>query len=590
MKRKIWEIVMLLASFGVFALSVDKNELEKAGGRSHVEFFNYTGPHAKIDSLESIKGIGRSLGEGIKKGGVSAGDKTRYFVFHAHSKAEEGLLQADIMFLGKSAGVDHIKNLRRIISAYLKTAYGYSEEDADTLSVFISVYNAVYRGNASYYKSRYTSEVMSHLSAKYCGLSSSYLEWAGKSEIVIPLSDSPDVSAIDTSLISGKEVTSRLKDKKGIEKRKGMVSIKEKEGELSKRKAQKEKSALNEVAKEVKNKEEAAQKAREEVEGAKEEVNKAKKKALLAERKTQDARKEEEAKKEKALLKEKEEREAEEAAKGGGEKEKAALKEARLEAEEAKKEALSSTAAREEAEKEEKEAKREQKALERELERAEGKQEKSEEELKSAKEKKEAKEKEVKRAQELSEKKISEAEEERKDIAKDQMKLLESEEETGPLFSALRLSDEERFLSCIVKVSTKTGKAVASSKIQNIRRGKMYQKGGSIFAIAGEKSGKSAIKLVEIEGDTLEMKNESQESVSGESDLLEEGNLFYCVIEEGDKYKIAAFTQDLKMASSSEAFVKKATPITIGKEALAVTAEDGSVILLEKSSLKMLKK
>ena len=79
-----------------------------------------------------------------------------------------GNKEADILFIGKDATVDHIKNLRRIISAYLSSAYGYSEKDADTLAVFITVYNAVYRGQYDVYNSKYKAVVVKNLSQDNC--------------------------------------------------------------------------------------------------------------------------------------------------------------------------------------------------------------------------------------------------------------------------------------------------------------------------------------------------------------------------------------------------------------------------------------
>lgn len=590
MKGRLWKIWIFLTCTGVFALGVDKGELEGGAKGRYVEFQNYTGVHAKIDSAESIKDIGRLLGESIKAGRKDAGDKGKYYVVHAYSKEEEGKLSADIMFLGKNAGVDHIKNLRRIISAYLNRAYGYSEKDSDTLSVFITVYNAVYRADLPYFKSRYTAEVTSYLSGKNCGLSSSYIEWAGKSEIVIPLTaSSSPVSAIDTSLISSKEVTSRMKDKEGIDTRKGMVDLKEKEALEARERAKKAKEELGEVAREVKRSEEAARKAREAVDEAKSAVEKAKERAREAERKTGEARKEESLKQEKAQELEKKALEAEKAAKSGGEAEKKAAEIARKEANAANKEAKEASIARERAEKEEIEAKREEEQTGRDLKKAEEKRDESEEKLKDAKERKAAKEEEVKKEEAFGEKKESEADTERKDIARDQMKLIEEKERLGEVFTALKLTDEANLLSSIVKVSSKTGKESAHSEIESIRGRKMYKIGGSIFVIAGEKSAKSAVRLVEIDAETLRMKNESEAFVSERSDLVEEGGFFYCVIEEEGGFYAAKFTQDLKLVSKSTFRVKSSTPITMDKGALAVTDEGGKAVLLEKNGMKEIK-
>ena len=52
--------VSLLISTNIFALEVDKTELQSTKSTT-IEFISYTGPHKIIDSVEAIKGIGKSL-------------------------------------------------------------------------------------------------------------------------------------------------------------------------------------------------------------------------------------------------------------------------------------------------------------------------------------------------------------------------------------------------------------------------------------------------------------------------------------------------------------------------------------------------
>ena len=84
--------------------------------------------------------------------------------------------------------MDHIDNLRRIIAAYLESAYGYSRQDSQTLAVFVTVYNAVYRGKLDVFKQKYKTVVTKNLTANKAGLALNYAEWPGKTQIVIPLS------------------------------------------------------------------------------------------------------------------------------------------------------------------------------------------------------------------------------------------------------------------------------------------------------------------------------------------------------------------------------------------------------------------
>ena len=143
-----------------FAIEVDQSELKQAGN-TPIEFINYTGPHAEIDTLRAIAEIGESLAGAAQRG--RAGDTNRYAVIHAVDPSVKAGLDADIMIIGSGARVDHINNLRVIIAGYLQRAYGYSEKDAKTIAHFVTIYNAVYRGDMNMFKSKYKAVVIKNL-------------------------------------------------------------------------------------------------------------------------------------------------------------------------------------------------------------------------------------------------------------------------------------------------------------------------------------------------------------------------------------------------------------------------------------------
>ncbi len=235
-------LLSLLISVAASALGVDEPEIKSIGSQA-IEFINYTGPHKTIDSAQSIKKIGSDLGSKIVPSKASqVGSKNKYYVIHAVDASETGKLDADILFIGPDATVDHINNLRRIIAGYLTSAYGYSEKDANTLAVFITVYNAVYRGKYDVFTSKYKSVVTNNLSKSYCGLSTIYSEWPGKSQIVIPLYDvnNGGLSTVDTSTISDSSVVDKMRDDddRNVDSRKDMVDLKEREADQAEEKAQ----------------------------------------------------------------------------------------------------------------------------------------------------------------------------------------------------------------------------------------------------------------------------------------------------------------------------------------------------------------
>ena len=528
MKKSILLLVSALFTAGLFALEVNKNELNSTGDTT-IEFINYTGPHKVIDSVAAIKSIGSGLGNQVAKDpskSTSTAKNSKYYVIHAVDESETGKLDADILFIGADATVDHITNLRRIISAYLTSAYGYSEADADTLSVFITVYNAVYRGKLDTFKSKYKNVVINNISADNCGLSVNYKDWPGKSEIIIPLYDvnNGGLSTVDTSVISDSSVVNSMKedDDKNVESRKEMVDIKEREADAASEKA---KESQKEAVKEQKKLDEEKKKTEEKKKDAEAAQKKADEKQKVADENPNDKEAQKEA------------------------------KEAKHEAEEKKQEA------------EEQQAKTEEQ------------QQKTEEAKQEAKEQ-----------QALADKKESEAQSERKEIAKDQSEVQKKEAEEALMTTefGIILSDEANMLSRLVKFNIENGEVVKNSPVAQIRNRTVYKEGDNFIAIAGENSKKGAVKLVTISPETLEISAESNNTISENSVLVKDGSDYYCVVDDGGKFYLGKFDGALSLKLKSSLQVKSGTPVTVTDSGIVVTDSNGKLRLLDKRDLSVI--
>jgi hypothetical protein len=228
-----------------------KEELFKVK-RESVEFVNYEGPHAKYETADEIRGIGIYLGNQIKRGEIRSSYHGRYSILHAVTDKGQGLFNADILIIEKDAVVDHINNIRRILSGYLQSAYSYSREDADIIAEFATYYNAVYRGDFQYFISAYNEIVINSLDEDKAGISTRYLEWPGATELVVPLTVSGEIR-IDTDTISDEDVIEdlRTQDDKGIEPRKDIVELKEREIEEEQDKIEEQKEKLKEESREL---------------------------------------------------------------------------------------------------------------------------------------------------------------------------------------------------------------------------------------------------------------------------------------------------------------------------------------------------
>ncbi len=227
----ILSLLLFIAAGGLWAedVQVDRDELASIGDQS-IKFINYVGPYEFINTLDQIRGIGRSLGENIipeKPGETSVGGK--YRVLHIVNPEIESGLDADIFILEAGAAVDHINNLRTIIAGYLETAYGFSARDAYLVAEFVTYYNAVYRGNIQMVGNRYKQPVVDALNADKIGLDTHYSNWPGKTQMLIPLRGSGRI--VDTGSITEDEVIDEMRkeDDMGLESRRDMVELREDE-------------------------------------------------------------------------------------------------------------------------------------------------------------------------------------------------------------------------------------------------------------------------------------------------------------------------------------------------------------------------
>ena len=228
--------ILLLAP--PLAAQVDRVEL---GDLGPVEFINYVGPYSRFETRAQIRDIGYSLGQIVRAVDERSGALGRYFVIHSVSEPDENKLDADIFGLGVDVGVDHIRNMRFIIQGYLEAAYDYSESDAALLAEYITIYNAVYRGDWDFFSSRYKNPVMDNLSRERVGLSLRYDEWPGQTLMLIPLGTGlgGPLSAIDTAAISDARVVEQLRQEPdmGLEQRRDMVDLMEREAEQAEQQA-----------------------------------------------------------------------------------------------------------------------------------------------------------------------------------------------------------------------------------------------------------------------------------------------------------------------------------------------------------------
>jgi hypothetical protein len=214
MTRIGFVFVLFLAGLGTGFLGAQTlaEDIVKGTEIQGIEFKNYVGPHKVIESRLAIQGIGVNLGRLMKVPGATEADYGgKYRIVRVHEASDK--LSADILILGPDAGVDHIRNLNWIVSAYLQQVFSYSVTDADLLANFITRYNAYYRGKMDYVAANFIPAVSKNVTADTVGLALSYADWPGKTRILIPLRDSLSKGlsgSVNTEEISNKDVVTQM--------------------------------------------------------------------------------------------------------------------------------------------------------------------------------------------------------------------------------------------------------------------------------------------------------------------------------------------------------------------------------------------
>ena len=227
-------VIGVLLALGLPAGAQQVAEEELRSADREIEFENYSGPYERVDTAEEIKAIGFLLAGSLKQDGRTGRFLDKYSILRAADPREAGKFEADILSIEAEARVDHIDNVRRILAGYLEGAFGYSREDARLLARFATVYNAVYRGNVAYFAGKYKAVVLSHLTPQNAGISTRYYEWPGATRLLVPLADGAAegrLSSLSTSELTEKEVIEEMRRQPdmGLEERKDMVELKERE-------------------------------------------------------------------------------------------------------------------------------------------------------------------------------------------------------------------------------------------------------------------------------------------------------------------------------------------------------------------------
>lgn len=298
-------ICLLPAVLGGQTVAEDELKVEE-----RVDFVNFEGQQREY-SADVIREIGRSLSRGLDAGKRRAWYATKYSIIHAYDPKVPEMLGADILFFEREAKVNHINSVRLILTGLLEKHYGYRRSDAEILAVFATYYNAIHRGDIAYFSLKYQPIVLNNIDETNAGIAQHYKDWPGKTRLVIPLTEKAskrDIRSLDTTELTEEKVVEELKkkDDRGLEERKKITDLKEREVEKSKEEIEKKQEDLQDEKKEREKKESDLDRQREETERRSKELEKEREEAKRISDERERREKEKEiAEKEKVLTEEK---------------------------------------------------------------------------------------------------------------------------------------------------------------------------------------------------------------------------------------------------------------------------------------------
>ncbi|MBP8083890.1 MAG: hypothetical protein KAZ87_11880, partial [Spirochaetes bacterium] len=537
------------------------------------DFINYTGP-GRNDPTSAVRGIGSDLAEKMNSAD-EARFMMKYSVKRIVSNDEPDKFSAEIFSIHKDAQVDHVNNIRKILSAYFEKRFGYNKDEAYALAVFSTYYNAVYRGNTDYFKTIYKTEVMKNINSMNAGLAIRYDEWPGKTKILIPLSEG-DSGTINPDEISGKDVIKEVrKDDENIEPRKTVVEIKEKQIEKDKQDIEKERKRVEDEKK-------INEEKKKKIEDDKKKIEEEKKKIVQKEKEI------EEKKKENAKITDPEKKKVEDKKVEEEKKKVATAKEEVLKKEEAVKEEEKKTEQQitENKKKEEEITKKGNEVAKKEEAVKEEKKEIANDELK-----KDVKKGDPKAVDKLNEKEkeLTKKEEELKKKEEDLKKNQTDRNVVGDKIYYLKIREFLRngnYNNDLCMIDAANRKILFNSNIPNISGSKYDLFAEGIVVITRVDNEYTEHRLTLVDKEKLTSLKTGTDNIFHRSFVEIRDGFIFAIVKDKDQYFLGRFDKDLKLTAKSERRIAQDTFLTFYGDFVYINSEDKKILVLNKADLK----
>ncbi len=196
----------------------------------------------------AVRNFHESIGKRLAKFLQEKPEESHFFdgVTLTRIMPSQDSLGADVLQLDESTDIGHINTIQRIISGYIQEAYQYKEDDAFFLARYILYYNAINRGKMDYVKKKYSGELTNIIKPKDLGISKSYKDWPGRTQILLPLEGNPlKKSKADLTLGELDERVNEMGEKRASSEDKKKLT------EIIQEKAETEKKLIKEKKEEI---------------------------------------------------------------------------------------------------------------------------------------------------------------------------------------------------------------------------------------------------------------------------------------------------------------------------------------------------
>ncbi len=288
-------VITLLVLFIISLQSKETPNLSEGEIKSSkkVKFQNKDSTKAPNSKRNLDAEIGAKLSEAVDKNSkevVSGISVNRYI-------SPDDKLGGDVITLSKDFKANHINTIKRILSAYIQSSFSYDTKKSDILTFYVLYYNVMHRNNKNFFSEKYSKILTDDLLQESVGISVTYTEWTGKTQIVVPfiknilkdkktdlplseLEDivNPDLDKNKKGVQEKGELTSLVKEKT-VEERK-LIDEKIKQAEKKENEIQTNEKSNEEKLTELKNNPNASPDEIKKLEELKKEISKEKEKLI----------------------------------------------------------------------------------------------------------------------------------------------------------------------------------------------------------------------------------------------------------------------------------------------------------------------